>query len=75
MAGLPFWMYLGRFINEARKSSFGYELGSAAFPLPAQLRAARFVAVISLLLGLCLLVTDFIHWMKKRPSASSSPPE
>jgi hypothetical protein len=65
-AGLPFWIYLLRFINEIKNSALGYELGSAAFPLPAQFRAARFVAVISFLLGLSLLVADFINWIKKR---------
>jgi len=65
-AGLPFWIYLLRFINEIKKSAFGYELGSAALPLPVQFRVARFVAVISFLLGLSLLVADFINWVKKR---------
>ncbi len=73
-AGLPFWIYLVRFINEARKSPFGYELGSVAFPLPTQFRAARFVAVISSLLGLSLLVADFINSIKKRPTDASRPP-
>jgi hypothetical protein len=67
-AGLPFWIYLIRFIAEVKKSAFGYELGSAAFPLPAQVRAARDVAVISLLVGLSLLVADFIKWIKKSPA-------
>jgi hypothetical protein len=72
-AGLPFWIYLVRFITEVRKSAFGYELGSVAFPLPAQFRAARDVAVISLLVGLPLLVTDFIRWIKKSPTDTSRP--
>jgi hypothetical protein len=67
-AGLPFWVYLARFINEVKQSAFGYELGSVAFPLPAQFRAALFVAVISFLLGLSLLLADFINWMKQRPT-------
>src|ERR1700734_1670496 len=61
-AGLPFWICLIRFITEVRKSAFGYELGSVAFPLPGQFRVARDIAMISLLLGLYLLVTDFIKW-------------
>lgn len=71
--GLPFWIYLIRFITEVRKSTFGYELGSVAFPLPAQFRAARDVAVISLLVGLSLLVIDFIRWIKKSPTDPSRP--
>jgi hypothetical protein len=67
-AGLPLWIYLVRFIHEAKNSAFGYELGSAAFPLPAQFRAARFLAVISFLVGLSLLLADFITWIKKRPT-------
>ena len=67
-AGLPFWIYLARFANEVRKSPFGYEFGSVAFPLPPQFRAAQFVAVISFLLGASLLVSDFINWIKKRPT-------
>jgi hypothetical protein len=73
-AGLPFWIYLVRFINEVRKSPFGYEFGSVAFPLPTQFRVARFVAVISLLCGLSLLVADLINWIKKRPTEPSRPP-
>jgi hypothetical protein len=72
-AGVPFWICLIRFIAEIRKSAFGYELGSVAFPLSAQFRAARDVAVISLLVGLSLLVTDFIRWIKKSPSNASRP--
>lgn len=67
-AGVPFWIYLVRFTNEVRKSPFGYEFGSAAFPPPPQFRAAQFVAVISFVLGLYLLVGDFIKWIKKRPN-------
>jgi hypothetical protein len=37
--GLPFWVYVVRFINEVKKLAFGDELGSVAFPLPAQYRA------------------------------------
>ena len=67
-AGLPFWIYLVRFTNEVRKSPFGYEFGSVAFPPPPQFRAAQFVAVISFLLGVSLLVADFINWIRKRPT-------
>jgi len=66
-AGLPFWIYLVRFINEVRKSPFGYEFGSVAFPLPTQFRVARFVAVISLLCGLSLLVADSSIGSRKGP--------
>jgi hypothetical protein len=48
--------------DEARKSPFGYEFRSVAFPLPPQFRAAPFVAVISFLLGVSLLVADFIKY-------------
>ena len=67
-AGLPFWIYFARFINEVKRSPFGYELGSVAFPMPAEYRAAGLVAVISLLVGLSLLLADFINWVKKRPT-------
>jgi hypothetical protein len=66
--GVPFWIYLVRFTNEVRKSLFGSEFGSVAFPPPLQFRAAQFVAVISFFLGLSLLVADFINWIKKRPN-------
>ena len=65
-AGVPFWIYLVRFTNEVRKSPFGSEFGSMAFPPPPQFRAAQFVAVISFFLGLSLLVADFINCIKKR---------
>jgi hypothetical protein len=67
-AGVPFWIYLVRFTNVVRKSPFGYEFGSVAFPPPPQFRAAQFVALISFFLGLYLLVADFINWIKKRPN-------
>jgi len=67
-AGVPFWIYLVRFLNEVTKSPFGYEFGSVVFPPPPQFRAAQFVTVISFFLGLYLLVADFITWIKKRPN-------
>jgi hypothetical protein len=67
-AGVPFWIYLVRFLNEVRKSPFGYEFGSVVFPPPPQFRAAQLVTVISFFLGLYLLVADFITWIKKRPN-------
>jgi hypothetical protein len=67
-AGLPFWVYVVRFIDEVKKSPFGYEVGSVAFPMPAQYRVAGLVAVISFLLGLSLLVADFFNRNKKRPT-------
>jgi hypothetical protein len=67
-AGLPFWVYVVRFINEVKKSPFGYEFGSVAFPMPAQCRVAGLVAAISFLFGLSLLVADFFNWNKKRPT-------
>jgi hypothetical protein len=51
-----------RFTNEVKKSPFGYEFGSVAFPLPPQFRAAQFVAAISFLLRVSLLVADFIKY-------------
>jgi hypothetical protein len=48
-AGVPIWIYLVRFTNEVRKSPFGYEFCSVAFPPPPQFRAAQFVAVMFLL--------------------------
>jgi hypothetical protein len=67
-AGLPFWVYIVRFINEVKKPPFGYELGSVAFPMLTQYRVAGLVAVIFFLLGLSLLVADFFNWNKKRPT-------
>ena len=67
-AGVPFWIYLVRFLNEVRKPPFGYEFGSVVFPPPPQFRAAQLVTVISFFLGLYLLVADFITWIKKRPN-------
>ena len=67
-AGLPFWVYVERFINEVKKSPFGYELGSVAFLPPTQFRVAGLFALISLLLGLPVLLADFVNWIKKRPT-------
>jgi hypothetical protein len=67
-AGVPFWIFLVRFINEVRKSPFGSEFGPVAFPPSPQFRAAQFVALVSFFVGLYLLVADFITWIKKRPN-------
>ena len=44
LAAMPAWIYFVRFDIEARKSPFGYELGSAVFPYPQSVRAAGIFA-------------------------------
>jgi hypothetical protein len=66
LAAIPAWVFVVRFINEARRSPFGYELGSVAFPYPPLVRAVGMFAGLLTLVGLCLFALDFLRWIRKR---------
>jgi hypothetical protein len=59
LAAVPGWVFFIHFNIEARKSPFGYELGSMAFPFPPSVRAAGIFACAMTFLGLCILALDF----------------
>jgi hypothetical protein len=66
LAAIPAWIFFLRFCIEARKSPFGYELGSVAFPYPPLVRAAGMCAWLLTFLGLCILAFDFARWIRRR---------
>jgi hypothetical protein len=68
LAAMPAWIYFVRFDIEARKSPFGYELGSAVFPYPQSVRAAGIFASALTFLGLCILALDFDRWIRRSRS-------
>jgi hypothetical protein len=68
LAAAPAWIFFTHFEIEARKSPFGYELGSAVFPFPPSVRAAGMFALVVTFLGLCVLALDFDRWIRKRRS-------
>jgi len=68
LAAMPAWIFFVHFDVVARKSPFGYELGSIAFPYPPSVRAAGMFALVTTFLGLCILALDFDRWIRKRRS-------
>jgi hypothetical protein len=68
LAATPAWIFFVHFGIEARKSPFGYELGSAVFPYPASVRAAGLFASVVTFLGLCILALDFDRWIRRSGS-------
>ncbi len=68
LAAMPAWIYFVRFDIEARKSPFGYELGSAVFPYPQSVRAVGIFASLLTFLGLCILALDFDRWIRRNRS-------
>ena len=69
LAAIPAWVYVLYFLNEMRKSPFGYEFGSIAFPPPLIFKVADTLAVLLTLIGLPFFVFDFIQWIRKRRHA------
>ena len=68
LAAMPAWIYFVRFDIEARKSPFGYELGSAVFPYPQSVTAAGIFASLLTFLGLGILALDFDGWIRRSRS-------
>ena len=68
LAAMPAWIYFVRFDIEARKSPFGYELGSAVFPYAQSVRAAGIFASLLTFSGLCILALDFDGWIRRSRS-------
>ena len=72
LASIPAWVYVLHFLYEVRKSPFGSEFGSIAFPAPLLFEVADAFALLLALIGLPLFVFDFVQWVKKRPHADSN---
>lgn len=66
LAAVPAWAFVWRFVNKARRSPFGYEVGSVVFHFPPFVQAVRLFALLLSLIGLSLLTFDFIRWIRKR---------
>ena len=66
LAGTPALAYTLYVVNEIRKSPFGYELGSVAFPMPTHLRLIGIFGLLSTLFGLLLALWDLIRWFRTR---------
>jgi hypothetical protein len=63
---LTFWAYSVWFFNELEKSPFGYEVGSVAMRVPAQVGGATLLAVLLSVAGTLLLLIDLIRWIKNK---------
>jgi hypothetical protein len=70
VASVPAWVYVSAFIREARKSPFGYELGSIAFPYPPRIAWSGRIALLLTLTGLLLVILDFSKWIRRRSQLS-----
>jgi hypothetical protein len=65
LAAILAWVVFFHFVIEELRSGWGYELGSVAFPIPPLMRAVQMSASTSTLVGLAILVFDFVHWIRK----------
>ncbi len=67
IAGIVWFIYW-RLVEPLWNSPFGYELGSVAWPMPLHLRLIGWAAFLSSVLGISLLVFDFVRWVvRKKP--------
>lgn len=60
------WVFGTRFADKVRGTPFAYELGSVAMPFPQSVRVASLLAIILTVIGIGLLVYDFIQWVKNK---------
>jgi hypothetical protein len=65
-AAFPLGALYTRAFHNIQIGPFGDEFGSVAFPVPPQLEALRLGAQVCAIVGLSLLVTDFIKWRRHR---------
>ena len=66
LATIPAWAYVVHFDHVARNSVFGYELGSVAMPYPRHVLVLDAIALVFMLIGLWLLISDLIGWIRHR---------
>jgi hypothetical protein len=66
LAAMPAWVYIYHFISQVERSGFGYEFGSVAWPFPPLYRVTGMFALICTLVGLFLLLFDFVQWIRTR---------
>ena len=72
IAAVPVWAFLTHFVIEARKSPFGYELGSVAYSFPPLFKALRVVALLLTVAGLAFLAIDLVQWTRRKSGANKS---
>jgi hypothetical protein len=65
-ATIPLWILYRQAFEALRKGPFGDELGSVAYPIPDRLEALRLSAVACFLIGVSVLVFDFLKWRRQR---------
>jgi hypothetical protein len=64
LLSVPAWIYMIHIHNIVKKSPFAYEFGLVAWPTPVAFRLAGMFAVLVVLVGASLLLSDFIRWIK-----------
>ena len=68
VATIPIWLTLAWYWHEVHKSPWGSEFGSVAMPPPSWYTDAGLVGALSVVIGIYLLISDFIRWIFKRSS-------
>jgi hypothetical protein len=64
--GILIWLLLIWYGNEIRKLPWGYEFGSVAMPLPPWFIGLGWGGLVAFLIGIYLLLSDFMRRIKKR---------
>ncbi len=66
VAGVLLLIPYGHLFNAIRSGPFGDEPGSVAFPVPGKLEAIRLSGLACLLIGVYLLVADYIKARRQK---------
>jgi hypothetical protein len=64
LAAIPAWVYFASVHRALMHSPWGYELGCVAAPFPPELASIQMFAFYSPLIGIALLVFDFVRWRR-----------
>ncbi len=66
VVALVSWFFVWSFIKEVKRTPFGDEFGSIAFPVPPYIQFLALGAFGSALVGIPMLLVDFTRWIKNR---------
>jgi len=66
---IPLWFYYQGLATEARKTPFGSEFGSVAWPPRLWFTLVKLSLAICFITGLVLIVVDWIEWLNARKHA------
>ena len=66
LAGTLAWAFDWHLWNVVRRSSFGYEFGSVAWPVPVGVRIVEIFALLLAVIGLSLFVFDLVQGIRGR---------